>query len=153
NHLLSVMPADTVVQRRARALIAFLFLTGSREGAAITVRLRHVDLAHKCVQFDGRSVDTKFGKSFTTSFFPFCDDVERILRDWIMELRQNHLFSDTDPLFPKTRVAVGPLRHFQALGIARAVGRPVVCSQDLQAGFRRRRVTTVLAPPRAGYDR
>lgn len=119
SHLLSVMPVETVVQRRDRALIAFLFLTGSREGAAITVRLRHVDLANKCVQFDGRSVDTKFGKSFTTSFFPFGDDVERILRDWITELRQDHLFSDTDPLFPKTRVTLGPLRHFQAVGIAR----------------------------------
>ena len=119
NHLLSIVPAETVVQRRDRALIAFLFLTGSREGAAITVQLRHVDLANKCVQFDGRSVDTKFGKSFTTSFFPFGDDVERILRDWITELRQDHLFSDTDPLFPKTRVAVGPSRRFEAVGIAR----------------------------------
>ncbi|QFT74519.1 site-specific integrase [Ruegeria sp. THAF33] len=117
--LLSEMPIETVIQRRDRALIAFLFLTGSREGAAITVRLRHVDLANKCVQFDGRSVDTKFGKSFTTSFFPFGDDVERILRDWITELRQDHLFSDTDPLFPKTRVAVGPSRRFEAVGIAR----------------------------------
>ncbi|WP_254445907.1 site-specific integrase [Ruegeria sp. HKCCD7255] len=119
NHLLSIVPAETVVQRRDRALIAFLFLTGSREGAAITVQLRHVDLANKCVQFDGRSVDTKFGKSFTTSFFPFGDDVERILLDWIRELRQDHLFSDMDPLFPKTRVAVGPSRRFEAVGIAR----------------------------------
>ena len=118
SYLLSVMPIETVIQRRDRALIAFLFLTGSREGAAITVRLRHVDLANKCVQFDGRSMDTKFGKSFTTSFFPFGDDVEKILRDWITELRQVHLFSDTDPLFPKTRVAVGPSRRFEAVGIA-----------------------------------
>ncbi|WP_171172177.1 site-specific integrase [Ruegeria sp. HKCCA0370] len=119
NHLSSIMHAETVIQRRDRALIAFLFLTGSREGAAITLRLGHVDQANKCVQFDGRSVDTKFGKSFTTSFFPFGDDVERILRDWIAELRQDHLFSDTDPLFPKTRVAVGPSRRFEAVGIAR----------------------------------
>ena len=118
-HLLSVMPGETEIQRRDRALITFLFLTGSREGAAITVRIRHVDLANKCVQFDGRSVDTKYGKSFTTSFFPFGDDIEQILRNWIRELRQDHLFSDTDPLFPKTRVAVGPSRRFEALGIAR----------------------------------
>ena len=118
SYLLSVMPIETIIQRRDRALIAFLFLTGSREGAAITVRLRHVDLANKCVQFDGRSMDTKFGKSFTTSFFPFGDDVEKILRDWITELRQVHLFSEADPLFPKTRVAVGPSRRFEAVGIA-----------------------------------
>ena len=118
-HLLSAMPVETVIQRRDRALIAFLFLTGSREGAAITVRLRHVDLTNKCVQFDGRSVETKFGKSFTTSFFPFGDSIEQILRDWIRELRQDYLFSDTDPLFPKTRVDVGPSRRFEAVGIAR----------------------------------
>ncbi|NOD94070.1 tyrosine-type recombinase/integrase [Ruegeria sp. HKCCD4884] len=119
DHLLSSMPVETVIQRRDRALIAFLFLTGSREGAAITVQLRHVDLANRCVQFDGRSVDTKFGKSFTASFFPFGDNVEQIMREWIGELRKDHLFSDTDALFPKTRVAVGPSRRFETMGIAR----------------------------------
>ncbi len=49
DHLLSSMPVETVIQRRDRALIAFLFLTGSRAGAAITVQLRHVDLANRCL--------------------------------------------------------------------------------------------------------
>ena len=30
------------------------------------------------------------------------------------------MFSDTDPLYPKTRIAVGPSRRFEAVGIARA---------------------------------
>jgi site-specific recombinase XerD len=119
SQLLSVMPVETVIERRNRALVAFLFLTSSREGAAITVQLRHVDLANKCVQFDGRSVDTKFGKSFTTSFYPFGAVFEETLRDWIAELRQTHLFSDTDPLFPKTRVTVGASRRFEAAGVDR----------------------------------
>jgi integrase len=113
------MPVDTVVQRRDRALIAFLFLTGSREGAAITLRLGHIDLLHKCVQFDGRSVDTKFGKSFTTSFYPFDPIFEEALKTWIVELRDVHLFSDSDPLFPKTHVALGTSRRFEADGITR----------------------------------
>jgi integrase len=45
---------------------------------------------------------------------------EQILRDWIAELREEHRFSDSDPLFPKTRVGVGPERKFVALGIDRS---------------------------------
>ncbi|KMK68598.1 site-specific integrase [Puniceibacterium sp. IMCC21224] len=118
--LLSGMPDETVLQRRDRALVAFLFLTGSREGAAITLRLGHVDLANACVHFDGRSVDTKFGKSFTTAFFPMLAPCEQFVRDWILELRTQHHFSDSDPLLPKTRVGVGTSRQFSALGIDRA---------------------------------
>jgi len=118
-HLLSQMPTETVLQRRDCGLIAFLFLTGSREAAAISIRLGHVDLQNACVQFDGRTVNTKFGKSFTTGFFPIGADVERIVLDWIEELRTIHLFSDYDPLFPKTKVGIGNARQFEAQGIAR----------------------------------
>jgi site-specific recombinase XerD len=100
--LLSQMPDGTVLERRDRALVSFLFLTGSRETAAISLSLGHVDLEHGVVQFDGRHVDTKFGKSFTTAFFPIGRSAERIFRDWVQELREEHLFSSTDPLFPKT---------------------------------------------------
>lgn len=117
--LLGQMPTGTVLQRRDRALIAFLFLTGSREGAAITLRLAHFDLANACVHFDGKTVDTKFGKTFTTAFFPFGHDVERIVRDWLAELKDIHLFSASDPLFPKTKVALGQSRRFEAAGICR----------------------------------
>ena len=118
-HVLAQMPADTVIQRRDRALMSFLCLTGSREGAAITIRLQHVDLKTGCVHFDGRSVDTKFSKSFTTSFFPFGGDAENILSDWIGELQNQNLFGRSDPLFPKTKVGLGPERKFAAIGVAR----------------------------------
>lgn len=119
-HVLVQMPAETVIQRRDRALMAFLFLTGSREGAAITICLHHIDLIAGCVHFDGRTVDTKFGKSFTTSFFPFGSEAEQILRDWLDELQNQHLFGRSDPVFPKTKIGIGPERKFVALGIERA---------------------------------
>lgn len=118
-HVTAGMPTATVLDRRNRALFAFLFLTGSREGAAITLQLRHVDLVNRCVQFDGRKVDTKFGKSFTTAFYPFGPALEAVLADWIAELKRDHLFAGSDPLFPKTRVGLGPARRFEALGILR----------------------------------
>lgn len=113
------MPTDTAVQRRDRALIATLFLPGSREGAAITLRIGHVDLANSCVHFDGKTVDTKFGKTFTTAFFPLGADVEAILRDWIAELKADHLFSarDTHQKF------LAPLVSF---GISASIFRPVL---------------------------
>ncbi len=118
-HVIATMPHETVIERRNRALVAFLFLTASREGAAISLQLGQVDLAHKCVHFDGRRVNTKFGKSFTTAFYPFGEALEQILRDWISELREDSLFSNADPLFPKTRVGVGSSQRFEAMGISR----------------------------------
>lgn len=119
-HVVTNMPAQTVIERRNRALFAFLFLTASREGAAISLQIRHVDMASNCVQFDGRNVNTKFGKSFSTGFYPIGHEFEGVLKDWINELRQEHFFSGSDPLFPKTRVGVGASRKFEALGIERA---------------------------------
>ncbi|MCP4183401.1 MAG: tyrosine-type recombinase/integrase [Hyphomicrobiales bacterium] len=118
-HVLEQMPIETVLQRRDRALIAFLFLTGSREGAAITIRLKHVDLNASCVHFDSKAVDTKFGKSFTSAFYPFGEAVEQILHDWVAELQNHHLFGSTDPLFPKTKVESGPNKRFATTGIKR----------------------------------
>lgn len=117
--LLLSMPADTSLKRRDRALIAFLFLTASRVGAAISLQLGHIDLENLCVRFDGRTVNTKFGKSFVTGFFPVEEPAEQIVRDWILELKTDHLFSASDPLFPKTKVVVGKSRLFEAIGIAR----------------------------------
>lgn len=119
-HVVDNMPGKSVIERRDRAFVAFLFLTGSREGAAISLQLGHVDLSHRCVQFDGRAVNTKFGKSFTTGFYPIGKRFEEILSDWIAELKQDHLFGTTDPLFPKTKIGVGPTRRFEAIGIDRA---------------------------------
>lgn len=119
-HVIERMPTATVIERRNRAFMAFLFLTGSREGAAISLPLRNLDLTNGCVQFDGRHVDTKFGKSFSTGFYPFGTFAEQILADWVAELIQVHLFSATDPLFPKTKIGVGASRRFEVLGISRS---------------------------------
>lgn len=115
--VIDAMPGDTVIQRRDRALVTFLFLSGSRETAAISLCLGHVDLDNACVHFDGRSVRTKFGKSFTSGFFPIGAAFEEIFRDWVRELRIDHGYSDADPLFPKTKVGIGEARRFEALGI------------------------------------
>ena len=43
-HILLAMPVDTEIERRDRALIAFTLLTGARDGAVASMKLKHVDL-------------------------------------------------------------------------------------------------------------
>ncbi|MDP2107118.1 MAG: hypothetical protein Q8J76_14070, partial [Desulfobulbaceae bacterium] len=43
-HVLKTMPADTEIERRNRALVAFTLLTGARDSAIASMKLKHVDL-------------------------------------------------------------------------------------------------------------
>ncbi len=51
-HVLPSMPSDTELERRNRALIAFAVLTGARDSAIATLRLKHVDLVAGSVYQD-----------------------------------------------------------------------------------------------------
>ena len=100
-HAFAQMPSATPLQRRDRALFAFLLLTGARDGAAASMRLKHVDLVEGCVYQDARDVKTKFAKTFTTWFFPVDDAYLQNFRDWVTYLREDELFGPADALFPK----------------------------------------------------
>jgi len=113
------MPADTEIEKRDRAVIAFALLTGARDGAIASMRLKHVDLTERKVFQDAREVKTKFSKTFTTWFFPVGGDAEEIVGAWIAHLRENRHWGPDDPLFPATRVVVGENRVFAADGVDR----------------------------------
>src|SRR5262245_53405627 len=49
HHILQSMPADTDVELRNRALVAFTLLTGARDGAVASMKLKHVDTAEGMV--------------------------------------------------------------------------------------------------------
>lgn len=118
-HVISLMPADDPIQLRDRALVAFILLTGARDGAVVSLKLKHVDLAEGCVVQDAREVATKFGKSYTTWFFPVGQTPLRIVREWIEFLTTSMLWGPTDPLFPATLVEGGAGQGFRAVGLAR----------------------------------
>ena len=118
-HVISLMPSQTEIERRNRALVAFTLLTGARDSAIASMKLKHVDLAAGNVFQDARDVKTKFSKSFTTFFFPVGDEVRRIVDDWVVFLRQEKLWGTDDPLFPATLVELGEARQFEATGLAR----------------------------------
>lgn len=68
-HAFTQMPGTSPLQRRDKALFAFLVLTGARDGALASLRLKHIDLVQGCVYPEARDVKTKFAKSFATTFF------------------------------------------------------------------------------------
>lgn len=91
-HVLNRMPANTAVERRNRALVAFTTLTGARDGAIASFKLKHVDLKANCVHQDARDVKTKFSKTFTTYFFPVGNEFREVLDSWIIELKTDQLW-------------------------------------------------------------
>jgi integrase len=119
HHVLEAMPTATDIERRDQALVAFAALSGARDGALASFRLKHVDLKRACVFHDARDVNTKFSKSFVTDFFPVGGKAEQIVADWIDHLRSQLLWCDEDPLFPATRVEAGPDRQFKVVGLDR----------------------------------
>jgi integrase len=118
-HALFSMSAETVIQRRDRALFAFVLLSGARDDAVASLLLRHINLDRRTVDQDARDVRTKARKSFVSSFFPVGDEIEQIVTEWIGELTDRHLFGRNDPLFPSTLIGLGDTGHFQALGLTR----------------------------------
>lgn len=117
--VLAVMPHATEIDRRNRALIAFTLMTGVRDGALASLKLKHVDLAAAKVLQDAREVNTKFSKTFTTWFFPVGDDIRAIFAEWIAYLRDQKLWGGDDPLFPATAVVNGKGLKFEVSGLAR----------------------------------
>ena len=86
--MICAMPSAEEIDRRNRALIAFTLLTGARDGAIVSLKLKHVDAGEGKVVQDAREVKTKFAKSFTTWFFPVGDDVRQIVVEWIEFLHE-----------------------------------------------------------------
>jgi integrase len=118
-HVISRMPSETEIDRRDRALVAFTILTGARDSAIASMKLKHIDLQAGSIYQDAREVKTKFSKSFTTFFFGVGDEVRIIVEDWVKYLREEKLWGNDDPLFPATLIEYGASRQFEVTGLAR----------------------------------
>lgn len=118
-HVIKNMPETTDIERRNCALIAFTLLTGIRDSAIASLKIKHVDLIAESVFQDAREVNTKFSKTFTSYFFPVGDDIQEIVVDWVNYLKTELLYGNDDPLFPKTNVIQGENRIFEPSGFKR----------------------------------
>ncbi|MEA1940675.1 MAG: tyrosine-type recombinase/integrase [Pseudomonadota bacterium] len=117
---LKTMPSGTPIQRRDRALIAFAILTGARDNALASLKLKHVDTALRRVVQDAREVRTKRAKTIISYFFPVGEDIEAIATEWLDWLTTAESFSPEDPLFPRTHITLGESGLFEAVGLDRA---------------------------------
>ena len=118
-HVITHMPAATEIERRNRALVAFILLTGARDSAVASAKLKHIDIVSGCFYQDAREVKTKYSKTFTTAFFPVGEDIRQILADWLSYLRREKLWGHDDPLFPKTLTTIGTARQFEHVQLSR----------------------------------
>lgn len=119
-HVVRSMPTATDIELRNRTIIAFTLLTGARDGAIASLKLKHVDMEEGRLVQDAREVRTKFAKTITTWFFPVGDEIRQIVVDWVEYLRKEKLFGPGDPLFPGTHVAINEHKCFQAAGLSRS---------------------------------
>jgi integrase len=118
-HVINKMLTETEIERRNHALVAFTLMTGARDSAIASMKLKHVDLAANCINQDAREVQTKFSKTFITFFFPVGEEIREIVADWVLYLRDKKLWGNDDPLFPSTLIEVGSSRQFEATGLKR----------------------------------
>ena len=118
-HVLNVMRDSTPIEKRNKALIAFTLLTGARDSAIASLKLKHIDFNADTIYQDAREVKTKFSKTFTTCFFPVGEEVRAIVFEWVEYLKRKCLFGNDAPLFPKTKMGQGSDHNFEVAGLAK----------------------------------
>lgn len=116
---LANMPSTTSVEQRNRAVIAFAILSGARDGAIASFRLKHIDLEARTVFHDGRDVKTKARKTFKSVFFPVGSEPEGIFASYVHMLKNELRFRPEDPLFPSTAITPNAEGEFQRQGLTR----------------------------------
>lgn len=119
HHVIAHMSVETEIERRNRALVAFILLTGARDSAVASSKLKHIDTLSGCFYQDAREVKTKYSKTFTTAFFPVGEDIRRIVVEWVNYLRREKLWGHDDPLFPKTLTTIGDAKQFEHVKLSR----------------------------------
>ena len=100
------LPNETDIQKRDRAIIAFILLTGVRDGTLKGFKLKHINLEKELLHQDPKEVETKFSKEIYTFFFPVDFRVKQIFVDYYNFLIKEKGFTKEDPLCPKLESVV-----------------------------------------------
>jgi integrase len=113
------MKSETLLECRDRAIVAFLILSGARDGSIPSFKLRHLDLDKRTVFHDARTVKTKGAKTFVSVLFPVGDQFVTILAGYVSRLKGELLFGPDDPLFPAPEMGHGANRGLCVVGLSR----------------------------------
>lgn len=119
HHAFQAMPFEDEFQKRDKALFAFFMLTGARDGAVASLKIKHVNVELGHVFQDAREVKTKAAKTIRCQFFPVDPAYRACITEWMTYLREVKMFGPEDALFPKARVGVVEGQGFTNLGLAR----------------------------------
>jgi integrase len=119
-HAFQAMSFETEFEKRDKALFAFFMLTGARDGAVASLKIKHVYLADRHVFQDARDVRTKAAKTIESYFLPVDPMYLECFTLWITYLREVKMFGPQDALFPKAEVGVVPGGGFENLGLSRS---------------------------------
>jgi integrase len=114
-HVIRSMPARTDIEKRDRALLACMLLTGIRVGALISLRLKHIRADRLGINQDARDMNVKFSKSFVTYFFPVGDDILQFFLTYVDHVRDQLEWRPDHPLFPRSKQSGGSF-EVQGLG-------------------------------------
>ena len=117
-HAFQAMPERTDIEKRDKAMVALLMLTGARDSALATLRIKHINLFDGRVFQDGREVRTKNAKTIVTWFFPVDDIYRTYFEGWMRHLRETLLFGSQDPVFPQPEMGNRDGK-FAVLGLSR----------------------------------
>jgi integrase len=118
-HVLNRMSNDTDVEKRDRALIAFALVSGARDNAIASLRLKHINIEDGRIMQDARDVRTKRSKTIESWFFPVGADLLAEVADWVRFLKSERQWGPDDPLFPKTLIVADQDRGFVQGGLQR----------------------------------
>ena len=107
------VPAETTLQRRTRAAVAFLFLSGMRIGAFCTLPLKCVNLARsQVIQAPAMGVHTKNSKAEITYLLNI-PELTAVIQNWDHEIRS---------VLPPDAYWFAHLDHFGKLTTVRPTG-------------------------------
>jgi site-specific recombinase XerD len=95
------------INLRDRALISFTLLSGMTDSAIISLPIECFNTEKLEISQDPKKgVRTKFKKTFKSYLFPFNEDMLIHILDWVIYLRKNKLFGNSDPLFPRSKTEI-----------------------------------------------
>lgn len=117
NAAICAMPIATEVEKRNRAALVIAILSGARDSALASLRLKHVDLVRRLILQDPREVRTKRRKRIDTFLFPLSRELENVFDEWVRYLREVRLWGEDAPLLPRTRVIRSEEGAFVADGV------------------------------------
>ncbi len=106
-HVINSIDINNEIDLRDRALLSFTLLSGMRDNAIISLPLSAFDENTLQVNQDPKmGVRTKFSKTIYSALFRFDDELLEYVLEWVKHLKQEKLFGNSAPLFPRNKVEI-----------------------------------------------